>query len=286
VLEQFLVEAGVVGLNDDRPKNRKLFDAQAHADLLAEIPTLVGPIAMRKAMGATRNELVALADAGELVPRTQVKKVKNPWRVSDGLDLVAELTVDAIPVAEGDPKWETLLRAHRRRYIGISQLLQAIRDQRLTVGHQTGVEGFHGIVILKSAVDLIKTPKSRGCADSFEALSGTVPAVKFGRSVGLRDGGAIHSLIKAGHVSAQQVMNPRSGRPQYRISPEGIAEFHERFVTLTTLSAETGQHRNTLRSVISTYKIAPFSTDGQDFGTLYLREDVARIVREADRSEL
>src|SRR6056297_2640354 len=91
VLEQFLVEAGAIRTDDDRPPNRKLFDAQAYADLLAEIPTLVGPNAMREAMGATRQELVALADAKVLLPRTQVKKVKNPWRISDGLALVAEL---------------------------------------------------------------------------------------------------------------------------------------------------------------------------------------------------
>ena len=269
VLEQFLVEAGALSPDDDRPPNRKLFDAQGYADLLAEIPTLVGPIAMREAMGATRQELVALVDARVLVPRTQVDKVKNPWRISDGLALVAKLTVDAIPVAESDTRWETLLRSHRRRYIGISQLLQAICDQRLTAGQQTGVEGFHGIVVLKSEVDLITTPKSLGCADSFEALSSTVPAVKFGRAVGLRDGGAFQSMIKAGYVPAQQVMNPRSGRPQYRMSSADIAAFNERFVTLTTLSGETGQHRNTLRGIIAARRIRPFSPDGQNFGSVY-----------------
>lgn len=76
VLEPFLIEAG--SLREDehpRPDSPRLFDAQAQAGLLAEIPTLVGPIAMRNAMGATRMELEALTEAGVLKPQTRVKKV-------------------------------------------------------------------------------------------------------------------------------------------------------------------------------------------------------------------
>jgi hypothetical protein len=72
VIEHFLVEAGALPEQDERPPNRQVFDAQKHAGLLAEIPTLVGPIAMREAMGATLKELIALEKEGVLVPRTRV----------------------------------------------------------------------------------------------------------------------------------------------------------------------------------------------------------------------
>ena len=283
VLEHFLVEAGAISPDDDRPPNRKLFDAQANADLLAEIPTLVGPIAMREAVGATRQELVALAEAGVLVPRTQVAKAKNPWRIADGLALVAELSAHATAVDAEEESWETLLRASRRKDTDIGYLVQAIRDKHLSVGQRVGVSGFHGIVLRKFEVDQITSPLRRVKEASFSDLSGTVPAATVGRSVGLRDGGTFQRLIEAGHVPAQQIMNPRSGRPQYRMSPEDIGAFHERFVTLTTLSDETGQHRNTLRGLIAAHRIEPFSPVGQNFGAIYRREDVAQILRKVAR---
>jgi len=282
VLDQFLVEAGAISADDDRVPNRKLFDARKHADLLAEIPSLVGPIAMRKAMGATRQELVALTGARILVPRTQIDKVKKPWRISDGLDLVAELSTGATTVESGDAAWETLLHACKRRNVEIAHLIEAIRRNGLNVGRRLGVEGFHGIVLRKSEVDLITPPKTRVHAQSESDLSGTVPAAEFGRSIGLRDGRVFQSLIEAGHVPAQKVMNPRTGRPQYRMTADDIAAFHERFVTLTTLATETGLHRNTLKSKFASHAVAPFAPGGQDFGPVYRRADVAAVTRSRD----
>jgi hypothetical protein len=47
---------------------------------------------------------------------------------------------------------------------------------------------------------------------------------------------------------------------------------------LTTLSAETGQHRNTLKGLLATRRITPFPPEGQDFGAVYLRGDVVGVV--------
>jgi hypothetical protein len=63
------------------------------------------------------------------------------------------------------------------------------------------------------------------------------------------------------------------------MKPQDMAAFHLRFLTLTTLSAETGQHRNTLKGLLAARRISPFAPDGQDFGAVYLRADVAAIMR-------
>jgi hypothetical protein len=63
------------------------------------------------------------------------------------------------------------------------------------------------------------------------------------------------------------------------MTPEDMAAFHRRFVTLTTLSAEMGQHRNTLKATLAARGITPFSPDGQNFGPVYLRADVAAVMR-------
>lgn len=279
VLEHFLVEAGAIAADDPRPQSRRLFDAKAYAELLVEIPTLVGPIAMRAAMGATRMELIALAAEGLLIPRTRVEKVKNPWRISDGVAFVAALVTGACDVTEDDAEWETLLLACRRSGTPLHELVQAIRVRRLTVGQQVGVPGFHGIVVPKSEFDVIAAPFRLTRNIGIEEVSGSMAAAKFGRSVGLRDGGLFQSMIEAGHVPASHIINPRTGRLQYRMTPEDMAAFHRRFVTLTTLSAETGQHRNTLKGLLAAHRISPFAPDGQDFGAVYLRADVAAIMR-------
>lgn len=279
VLEHFLVEVGAIAADDPRPQSRRLFDAKAYAGLMAEIPTLVGPIAMRTAMGATRMELAALAEDGLLIPRTRVEKVKNPWRISDGVAFVTELSAGARYVAGDDTEWETLLLACRRSAVPLSELVRAIREQRLNVGQRSGASGFHGIVVPKAEVDLIAAPYRAAPDLALEEIPGSMAAAEFGRSVGLRDGGIFQAMIEAGYVPAYQIINPRTGRPQHRMTPEDMAAFHRRFVTLTTLAAETGQHRNTLKGLLRARRITQFSPDGQDFGSVYLRADVAAVMR-------
>lgn len=264
VLEHFLIEAGALLSEDPRPPNRRLFDAQEHAALLAEIPTLVGPIAMREAMGATRQELAALRDEGVLLPRTKNEKVKNPWRASDGIALVTELSADSVSVDEAEKGWETLLLAFRRRGLSLAELVDAIREKRLTVGQRAGVNGFHGIIVSRKEVDgLVCLPAAvRDLA--FNEMYGTIPAVEFGRSVGLRK--AFLELIEAGHASAQLEVNPLTKRKQHRMTREDIAAFHQKFVTLTSLSAEFGQHRNTLKMVIDVAHIPPFRRTAKTSG--------------------
>ncbi len=278
-LEHFLVEAGALPGDDPRAPRRRVFDAKAYADLLSEIPTLVGPIAMREAIGATKMELDAFEKEGLLAPRTRVAKVKNPWRISDGVDFVANLFERATPVAKNDPGWETLLLARKRTKVSLRDQVEAIHDERLTLGKRAGVPGLHGFVVRKAQVDLLRTaqPQNENFAKSGQPWM--MSAAEFGRSVGLRDHGNFISLIEAGHTPAVRYMNPETRRLQYWLSAEHIASFHGRFVTLTTLSKETGHHRNTLKSLLEASRVARFAPGDQDFGPVFLREEAIKALR-------
>jgi hypothetical protein len=278
LVEQFLVEAGALPKQDKRPPSRRVFDAQTYAGLLAEIPTLVGPIAMREAMGATRQELVALEEEGILIPRTRVPKVKNPWRVSDGTALVAELTARGSPVPEGE-EWETFLRARKRTGVTLADMIAAIREDRLPVGLRAGVSGFHGIVVPKRKVDDLIPLPDQVKAVSDDDQSSLVSAAAFGRSIGLRDHGGFLAMIAAGHIPARQAMNSRTRRLQYWVSAEDIESFHRRFVTITTLSSETGLHRNSVRGLLAASRVTPFAPGGQEFGPVYLRAEALRALK-------
>ena len=285
VIEQFLIEAGAHPESDDRPSSHEVFEARPYAELLAEIPTLVGPEAMREAMGATKTELAALEEEGLLIPRTRVAKIKNPWRILDGISFVADLAANATSVAEDDHGWETLLLARKRTQVSLVDLIAAIRDVRLVVGQRVGVAGFHGLVLRMTDVDPLPPSRLRAKASDTAAATGMTSAARFGRSVGLRDEGSFLGLVEAGHVPAVRMVNPATGRAQSYLRPEDIAAFHRRFVTLTTLSKETGCHRNNLRGQVAAARVAPFAAGGRSFGPVYLREEVVTALqtRIADR---
>ncbi len=105
-MEQLLIEAGAIAADDPRPAARKTFAAAPYAELLAEIPTLIGSLTLRRAMGAHQNSFEALVADGVLVPRAP--GVQAAWRLRDGLDLVAEVQARASRLPAGATGWESL----------------------------------------------------------------------------------------------------------------------------------------------------------------------------------
>lgn len=177
-------------------------------------------------------------------------------------------------MAEDDLAWETLLLARKRTQVSLVDLIAAIHDARLAVGQRVGTIGFHGLVLRMTDADVLPPSRPRGKAPDGFATAGMTSAARFGRSVGLRDEGSFLALVDAGHVPAVLMANPATGHPQQYLRPEDVAAFHRRFVTLTTLSAETGLNRNTLRGQLAAGGVARFAADGQSFGPVYLREEV------------
>lgn len=102
-------------------------------------------------------------------------------------------------------------------------------------------------------------------------------AAAFGRSVGLRDNGAFVALIEAGHVPAKARLHPGTKRMQYWMNEADISAFTARFTTSTMLIAKTGLHRNTIYKLLDAARVEQFVPNGQDFGGVFLRSDLAKI---------
>ena len=102
---------------------------------------------------------------------------------------------------------------------------------------------------------------------------GLIAAASFGRSIGLRDAGRFLALVAAGHTLARRETHPRTGVERFYLSADDIAAFHRRFVTLTTLAAEHGSHRNTVAARLKAAGVHPFAPGGEDFGQIWLREE-------------
>ncbi|MGY6410378.1 MAG: hypothetical protein ACXIUV_05050, partial [Alkalilacustris sp.] len=264
LMEQFLVEAGAVTADDPRPAARKTFAAAPHADLLRMIPELVGSMTMRRAMGASVAAFAALAEDGVIRPRTALD-IKAPWHPDDGRVLVAELGALASPVVDDDPAWEQIQRAKVRTGLGVGAIIGAARAGRLQLGRSPDREGYDGILVRRNEVDRMAPIQTTPTTD------GLVAAASFGRSIGLRDGGRFLALVAAGHTPARRKTHPRTGVERFYLSTDDIAAFHRRFVTLTTLAAERGTHRNTIAAKLKAAGVQPFAPDGADFGQIWLR---------------
>ncbi len=214
-----------------------------------------------------------------LIPRTLMTKIKKPWRIADGMAIVAELQSKTSKTLEAENDWESLLLVRTRTGVDFADLMDSIRAGRLTVGQRVGVKGFHGFALKKSEADRLANVLGISLQRQIKSLPGVIAAAAFGRSIGLRDSGQFVALIDAGHTPALKVFNPRTNRLQYQLTQDNLTDFHRRFVTLTTLHEETGLHRNTLRARVAASQIAPFAPDGQSFGAVFLRVDAIKAIR-------
>jgi hypothetical protein len=270
-MEQLLIEAGAISADDPRPAARKTFAAVPHAELLAEIPTLIGSTTLRQAMGAHQNSFEALVADGVLAPRAP--GVQAAWRLRDGLDLVAEVQARATRLA-GTNGWESLQGARARSGLGLDEILGAIRDGRLQVGQQAGSEGWRSFRVRKAEIDRMARP--RGAPTEH----GMIPAGAVAREVGLRDGGHFLALLAAGHSPAQRMKHPRTGVERLYMSPEDIAAFHRRFLTLRTMAMEFGTTgRGAILARIDAAGVRRFSPGGVDHGPIWLRAEAEAALR-------
>ncbi|MBJ6372485.1 TniQ family protein [Sedimentitalea arenosa] len=269
LLEKFLVHAGAIGADDDRPIARKTFDARAYADLLAEIPTLVGPIGMQRAMGATKGQLESLAKDGVLAPRIDNPMVKSPWRVSDGVALVAELQEMAIPIESSDESWESIQDARHRSDLGVGTIIAGVRAGHLRLGRRPDLEGYAAFHVEKDEIDRMKA--ERTMADGGPLIT----AAAFGRLVGIRTQGWFEKLAGSGHTPATRRPHPKYGGEWVFASESDIEEFRKRFLTSTMMKDEFGLNsRKKLQAALKR-----FAPNGEDHGPLYLREDVEAFLK-------
>ena len=272
LLDQFLTEAGAFALGDDRPQSRKLFDAQRYAPLLAEIPTLVGPLQMCRSFGATKTELAALAEDEVILPRTKISTIKSRWRISDGVALLSKLKAKVRPTESDDGATESIMQAARRADVGIGVVIAAILSGDVQVVQGADPGGFQDLMVPVSWANAKVAPQPT------QDL-GMVPAAAFGRAIGMRDQGLFRSLLEAGHTPSVRLRHPTTKVHWFYLTTQDIQAFHRRFMTPTTMKAEVGVHRNMLLRKLKEAGVKPFTPNGVSYGTLYLRESVEPVFR-------
>ena len=161
-----------------------------------------------------------------------------------------------------------------RRPVG--DLVEAARDGKITLG-QVPVEAsegrsYHAFRLRRTELEALS--ESILPAQPPDPIPGAMSAAEFARSIGIRDRAQFLALIEAGHVPAFRTLHPQTHREQWRMTEADIAALHEKFATITTLSARFGLHRNTVRLLLAKSKIQPFCPGGADFGAIWLLAEV------------
>ena len=273
LLEPFLIEAGALTAGDLRFSNRRVFCAKDHAALLAEIPTLVSLKTLQREIGASRTELARLVSEGMLTPRVQNGAVHLRWSLTQAMDVLDDLMARAQQISTTDAGWEPLLTASRRCRQPVAALLDTVRNGKLVIG-AVG-DGFSDLRLRTAEVDRLARPSDG------PDIEMPITATAFGISVGIKDKGRFRALIDAGQTCATVMRNPKTGIVNTVMTAADIADFHRRFVTMRTLSAETGRTIPELRADLKRAGVAVFAPEGQDFGRLFLREEVEAALEPA-----
>ncbi|WP_417268721.1 TniQ family protein, partial [Celeribacter sp.] len=269
LLDDLLTEAGALEPEDPRGARQKTFELAPFAQLIADIPTWVGPIEMQTAIGATRAELRALMDDDVLVPRTNLPKVKSPWSTVDGTAFLERLlSMSQRSVSPPEKGWIRLQAARNHFRLSLSEILNTIENKKLTMGQLEGGDGYHSLVVMK-------TELAELCRDAHvqSTTRDLVPAAAFGREIGLRGRDTFLSFVSDGHSPSQKAPHPVTGQVFYYLSPEDIAAFRNSFVTPSMMTTETGAHRNTVVAALTSLRVERFMPGGKDYGPIYLRKD-------------
>jgi hypothetical protein len=87
--------------------------------------------------------------------------------------------------------------------------------------------------------------------------------------------------MAAGHITGTRMLHPKIGGMRIYISKENIAKFHAHFLTTSTMEREFGLHKRTLLAKLKAAHVKAFAPNAQDFGALYLREDVEAVIKPA-----
>lgn len=116
-------------------------------------------------------------------------------------------------------------------------------------------------------------------AGQHSSVGGTITVSSFGRMVELRDGGHLMALIEAGHVPTIAVRRPQTREVAHKITDEGIAAFHRKFLTAATIAVEFGLHQNTIRTLRKAAGVELFKLNGRSVGAIWLREQADHLFK-------
>lgn len=275
-MESLLIQAGAILEGDIRPRNRKVFRAADYAELIAEMPYLVGEREVRLKFGANKREFNALVAAGILKPRFEKKGHRVLWNISDCLAQLNNLQAKAPKtVLEADPEWDTMLRISSKQSVTLQKVFEAALSGSLTIAMTAGQEGFHAIRVKKDSLREWMSNESH--PSRIQSLTGSVSLSEFGRRAGIRNPVHLAALVEAGLIEVYEVRHPVTARLQIRISDDSAAMFCATYATIGTLSEEYGLSPNVVRARLAGAELPRVALDVTHAAPIWRRDEALTL---------
>lgn len=97
----------------------------------------------------------------------------------------------------------------------------------------------------------------------------------------MRSNGWFEKLHATGQTPATRIPHPKFGGMHIYLTEADVAAFHKRFLTSSTMEREFTQHKRTLLAKQRAAHVTTFAPNDQDFGAIYLREEIEAVVKPA-----
>lgn len=166
--------------------------------------------------------------------------------------------------------WEHLSKEAQRLKIRPVEIIEAIRDDRITrVGNHMEWEGYAAVHVYHDEVAVVLLP------DPVDAQS----IENFAKAVGIGQPSILKRMIDEGHVQITIVKNPITKVDQAYFTAEDAVAFEEGYTTPKLLSQTHGASWQALVRRLRDAGIKPFVGKRGAFGNVYLREAIDRILR-------
>ncbi len=261
-------------ISPDLPDAWALFDAEAASSLLAELITFLPAKTFAETLCMTRSQFDILVEDGVLKPSLSDVDTKHVWNPQEGQAFLASLFSGAEQLVQAQHGWEHISKSAARLKIRPGEIIRAIQDQRLmSIGKHADFEGYAALYVYHDQVAALLGGEVQD-ATSIEI---------FAKSVGARQQTEFRRLITKGHSPSTKIRNSKTNAVQNYISQSDAEAFHAKFYTLRIMSSKFGRSWQRLSAELAAASIKPFSPGGENFGHIYLREQVDRHLEQAHR---
>ncbi len=270
-LRKILAAEGIVP-EEGLPDAWQVFDAKLADAVLKAATSLITAKDFAEGINASRSQFDLLVAGGVLAPRLQSMDdagTKAIWDPADGVRFLDSVFVGASPLRQAQHGWEHISKSAARLMVGPEVIIRAIRDRRIVrIGNHADFDGYAALYVYHDEVCSVLSPEP----------SSNQSIELFSKTVGIGQPIRMKRLVINGHTPATELVHPKLKTKQLFITLDDADAFHRRFYTPRTMAQAHGKSWQSMTATLRAAGIAVFSPDGEDYGTLYLREDVDRTI--------
>ncbi|RRH73811.1 TniQ family protein [Falsigemmobacter faecalis] len=261
---------------DDYAENAR----QAQSLASARQGALTTTSRVRHFLGLSRDQFESVVASGLVTRHRRASEARACWRLQDWVELLETLHASAITCAVPSPDMMPLAYIAVRVQKAIGELLGAVVAGKIKIyidqssaagGDGRGLETFRLCLPEAKAWALgadtaIDAAPPKLLSISQVAAKGLVPR-----------GQGFPQLVRDGHTPSTRREIISGGRFAAWLSDEDVQAFKLKYVTVGEVSDLYGTNKRDVCAWLQQYGIVPFSPDGQDYGMIWLRSDLAAL---------